>query len=324
MAHELEIENGSAKMFYVGEVPWHSLGTKLDKPPTIREAIECAKLDWKVATKQLVIQENGEKVPAFATVRETDGKVLGVVGPGYKPIQNETAFDWFEPMVASGEVSLETAGVLKEGRHVWVLGRINRDPVEIVPGDEVIPFILFSNSHDGTRMARAGFTNVRAVCANTVHAAETSKLSKLLKVRHTKNAGLALDGIREIMDIVNRQFETTTEGMRKLARLGVTEETVKEYVRKVFQPKIILGDEMSDNQEERCDRLVDNIIPLFRHQTNQIAGVKDTAWGMYNAVTHYLSHDRGRNVDNRVTSLWMGDSATTGQRAFQVAMAMVA
>jgi len=40
MAHELEIENGSAKMFYVGEVPWHSLGTKLDKPPTIREAIE--------------------------------------------------------------------------------------------------------------------------------------------------------------------------------------------------------------------------------------------------------------------------------------------
>ena len=247
-----------------------------------------------------------------------------MVGPGYKPIQNETAFDWFEPMVASGEVSLETAGVLKEGRHVWVLGRINRDPVEIVPGDEVIPFILFSNSHDGTRMARAGFTNVRAVCANTVHAAETSKLSKLLKVRHTKNAGLALDGIREIMDIVNRQFETTTEGMRKLARLGVTEETVKEYVRKVFQPKIILGDEMSDNQEERCDRLVDNIIPLFRHQTNQIAGVKDTAWGMYNAVTHYLSHDRGRNVDNRVTSLWMGDSATTGQRAFQVAMAMVA
>ena len=29
MAHELEIVNGNAQMAYVGDVPWHGLGTKV-------------------------------------------------------------------------------------------------------------------------------------------------------------------------------------------------------------------------------------------------------------------------------------------------------
>ena len=40
MAHELEIDgNGQAKMFFVGETPWHGLGKKLEAPPTVKEAL---------------------------------------------------------------------------------------------------------------------------------------------------------------------------------------------------------------------------------------------------------------------------------------------
>ena len=55
MAHELEIRNGAASMFYVDETPWHGLGTKLDHPATAKEAMIAAKLDWKVAKLPLYV-----------------------------------------------------------------------------------------------------------------------------------------------------------------------------------------------------------------------------------------------------------------------------
>jgi hypothetical protein len=48
MAHNLLIQNGQASMFYINEVPWHGLGTKLNKPATAQEAIQAANLDWPV------------------------------------------------------------------------------------------------------------------------------------------------------------------------------------------------------------------------------------------------------------------------------------
>ena len=34
MAHELEIVDGKAQMAYVGDVPWHGLGTKVEADVT--------------------------------------------------------------------------------------------------------------------------------------------------------------------------------------------------------------------------------------------------------------------------------------------------
>jgi hypothetical protein len=48
MAHELSIDGGRAAMFYVGEKPWHRLGTQLEAPPSSEAAIAAAGLDWTV------------------------------------------------------------------------------------------------------------------------------------------------------------------------------------------------------------------------------------------------------------------------------------
>jgi len=54
MAHELNIEEGQASMMFVGEVPWHGLGTRLQKAPkTAEEAIKAARLEWEVGQKRV-------------------------------------------------------------------------------------------------------------------------------------------------------------------------------------------------------------------------------------------------------------------------------
>ena len=59
MPHDLSrTANVKAEVMFVGEMPWHGLGTKLEKPPaTAAEALRAARLEWKIEKKQLYIGE---------------------------------------------------------------------------------------------------------------------------------------------------------------------------------------------------------------------------------------------------------------------------
>jgi phage/plasmid-like protein (TIGR03299 family) len=318
MAHEIE------SLFYVGEVPWHGLGKFLPDAPSVEDAIVCAGLDWEVQRKQLVIGETGAEVKAFANVRSTDSSVLGIVGPGYRPLQNKDAFGWFQPFIEDGSAVLETAGSLRKGKHVWILARIKRDPIEIVKGDPVQAYILLSNSHDGTSSIQAGYTGIRTVCANTVAAALSAADSKLVKLRHSKSAADALEQLRETMVVADREFVATTDVMKAMARKGVSVESLKKYIRVVFEPKMTLDSE--EEIEEKMKRTYAKVIPLFeKGRGNDLPGVNGTLWGAYNAVTEYLTWERGRSNDTRLESLWMGgEGAKIAQRALTEAMRIAA
>lgn len=320
-----EIEN----MFSVAQVPWHGLGTILDNPPTIEDGIRLAGLDWEVKIEPLVLKNGGLDVPANATVRTIGDKtdVLGVVGPRYTPIQNVDAFKFFQPFIDGKAASLETAGSLRNGQRVWVLAKVTHSSmIDVVPGDSVERFILLSNSHDGSQAARVGWTATRVVCANTLAIAHSSASSKLLKVRHTKNANDALNVVREVMQIAEEEFLATAAQWRQLAKFGVTQKTLKAYVRRVFDPKIT--EDVTDAEvveSSTCARVLPDIIRLFEEGAGaNLEGSKGTMWGAMNAVTNYLTHERGRSDDIRLDSLWFGQGQTLNQRALQVGLKMAA
>ena len=99
MAHELATTNGKAAMMYVGETPWHRLGTKLYNPATAAEAIIAAGLDYDVTLTALTTI-HGTPVPKRRAVVRTDSnQVLGVVSPSYTPIQNRACFNFLDEVV---------------------------------------------------------------------------------------------------------------------------------------------------------------------------------------------------------------------------------
>lgn len=320
MAHELEMVNGKASMFFVGETPWHGLGTSLDAPPTVEEGIKAAGLDWEVGVKPLQTID-GEEVDHKATYRVTDGKIFGVVGPGYRPLQNREAFAWFQPLLDSGEVSLHTAGSLQDGKKVWVLAKINKPALEIAPGDLVERFVLLSNSHDGTRAVRLGFTPIRVVCANTLRMAHNAEAesNKLIKVLHTKNVVQSLEAIREIMDVANAQFEASAEQYRKLAQFKISKADLRKYV------KVVLGVDEKDESELPAQTLtkIGAIINAAEvGKGNDMPAIRGTLWAAYNGVTEYLGYEYGRTQDSRLDSLWWGQNAKVSQKALEVALQM--
>lgn len=335
MAHLLE------SMFSVVETPWHKLGVILDAPPTTAEAIKVSGLDWNVEKKPLFLA-TGEKVEAFANVRTSDHSILANhVGPDYTLLQNRDAFAWFDPFLASGEATLETAGSLRDGAVVWVLARIGADSV-IVPrsDDRVAKYLLLSNSHNGRESVRIGETPTRVVCANTLAMAH-AKGNKLKRVKHTASMLGKLGAARALISEENEKFEKTAEKYRALARRQVSAREVAQVVSHVFEaPPVGFRDDdlMSELLRDRFatpekeDRKMRNarerhetIVELFeRGRGNDMPGVKGTAWALYNGVTEYLQYERPRsNEATRLDSLTFGDGAEKSERALDRLLEMV-
>lgn len=313
MASEVE------QMFSVKETPWHKLGRVVREAPSVEDAIQLAGLNWQVEMRALQTVNGALKVPERAIVRSSDESVLGVVGSDYVPLQNDRAFEFFNPFLESNECSLETAGSLRQGRRIWILAKLNRDPIKITKNDVVQKFLLLSNSHEGYSSVRVGFSPVRVVCANTLAMAHDNKQSQLLRVRHQSTMLENLDQVREIVNTANASFEATAKQYRALAECAVNESDVKEYVKLVFFDKKIETERM----ELRLEKMTETITRLFETgRGNDTKGTRGTAWALYNGVTEYLSYEAGKDSDQRLNSLWFGLNANRNKRAFEMALNM--
>ncbi len=311
MAHQIE------EMMYVGATPWHNLGNRfVEAPKTLEEAMVAAGLNWTVSTQKLFL-DNGMQAPAMATVRDSDKSILGVVGMGYKPLQNKNAFDFFNPFIESGAATIETAGSLMQGKRVWVQAKITSD-VDVVKGNDIIErYILLSNSHDGTMAVRAGFVPRRVVCQNTLTMAINDSASQLIRIKHSQKVEENLEAVGKIMNLANNAFETTLEQYRFLANKQINSKDLEKYIKIVFK--------LDEDKEDSGKRLISNIIPLFeKGRGNDMAEIKGTYWSAYNSISEYLQYQKGNDEQIRLNNLWFGTSKTTLENALKVAVDLAA
>jgi len=75
------------------------------------------------------------------------------------------------------------------------------------------------------------------------------------------------------------------------------------------------------------ERAIAKALSLFDGQGKgaDLASAKGTAFGLLNAVTEFIDHERrAKSVDHRLESAWFGQGATIKQKAFDQALLMVA
>jgi len=309
-------------MGYVGMRPWHELGTNITDPaiatdPT-RFQIECG-LDWQVEKVPVICEDTHQATTHFATRRQTDGRVLGVVGPRYEVFQNERMFEWFAPFLESGEALFETGGSLKDGTIVWALAKVCDLEELVKPGDRVASYVLLSHAHDGTQSIRAGFTTTRVVCFNTLSAAHSSSESKLLRVPHTRSHEKALELIRETMELQTQEFKADADLYRKLAQTRVNEKDLKRYI------QAALTDTITEEEfEDLSPQLQNQVDRAFELAISGMGNSGETLWDGYNGITQYLTWEKGRSEDSRLRSLWFGSARDLNAHALDVARQLVA
>ncbi len=268
-------------LFSVREKPWHGLGTIVREAPTSAEAIRLAGLDWTVVQEPIYTNFNKVVEGYRANVRSTDRKVLGVVSDRYKVVQNVEAFSFTDELLGSG-VRYETAGSLQEGKKVWLLARLPRE--YIVAGERISPYLVFSNTHDGSGSVKVAITPVRVVCNNTLNLAlNTAKRS--FSMIHTGNIQDKIQEAKDTLFMAEEYMDCLGVEFEQLRRQKITDAQVKEYIEQLLP----MEKNPTPIQSKNSIRLREDMMRRY-YDAPDLQKVGNNAYRFVNAVSDFATH----------------------------------
>ncbi len=268
-------------MFYVRETPWHGLGTRVQETPSSSEALIKAGLDWNVV-QEPIYTETEELIEGYkANVRDSDRKVLGVVTDRYKVIQNQEAFAFTDELLGEG-VRYETAGSLQGGKKVWLLAHMPHE--YIISGERISPYLLFSNTHDGSGAIKVALTPIRVVCQNTLNLA-LSQASRSWSMIHTGNIQNKLQEAKDTLFMAEKYMDNLGKEFETLRMQSMTDKQVMEFIETLLP----IEDNATSQQKRNMKRLQEDM-KIRYFDAPDLQDVGRNAYRFINAVSDFATH----------------------------------
>ena len=268
-------------MFYVRETPWHGLGTKVLEAPASKDALQLAGLDWRVLQEPIYTAME-ELVDGYkANVRDSDRKVLGVVTDRYRVIQNDEAFAFTDELLGAG-VKYETAGSLQGGRKVWLLAHMPHE--YIISGERISPYLLFSNTHDGSGAIKVALTPIRVVCQNTLNLA-LAGAKRSWSMIHTGDIKEKMQEAKDTLFLAEKYMDELGKEFEALRMKKLTDKQVMEYI-EILLP---IEDGSTPQQEKNMKRLREDM-KIRYFDAPDLQEVGKNAYRFVNAVSDFATH----------------------------------
>ena len=268
-------------MFYVRETPWHGLGTKVLEAPASKDALQLAGLNWRVMQEPIYTAME-ELVDGYkANVRDSDRKVLGVVTDRYRVIQNDEAFAFTDELLGAG-VKYETAGSLQGGRKVWLLAHMPHE--YIISGERISPYLLFSNTHDGSGAIKVALTPIRVVCQNTLNLA-LARAKRSWSMIHTGDIREKMQEAKDTLFLAEKYMDELGKEFEALRMKKLTDKQVMEYI-EILLP---IEDGSTPQQEKNMKRLREDM-KIRYFDAPDLQEVGKNAYRFVNAVSDFATH----------------------------------
>lgn len=325
MAHEIDMSAGYAAAAYARVPAWHGLGKVLPNPMEPEEAIEAAGIGWEVECQPVyrkfefdgnfnIIEDRR------IVVRKDTDAILGHVGNQYVPLQQMDQVGFLKGVVGSG-CKIDACGSLRDGKRIWFLCDLKAS-YDVLPGDEVKPYLLTINGHDGNLAWFAMMTGDRVVCANIL-AAAMSKVGldsngnhvkgsgkDFVKLRHNGKLAENIEQAKVALGIARSAAQRQAEQAKALvAKKMRTEDLSKFFVEQVEALKF---------SKERSEMVLQELAMGLEAETNNLKGMRGTAWQAFNVWGEWLDHSPRRiSPSVRMESLWIGEGSRAKAKAWE-------
>lgn len=310
MAHMVET------MFSVREKPWHGLGTIVAEAPTSQEALQIAGLNWNVIQKDIMTADGSGIIQGFkANVRDSDDSVLGIVTDRYRVVQNTEAFAFTDTLLGEG-VRYETAGSLQNGRRTWMLARLPHQ--YIINGEEITPYLVFMNSHDGSGAIKVAMTPVRVVCNNTLNLA-LSTAKRSWSCNHTGDIVGKMNEARDTLLLAGQYMGELGKSFTELNRIKLSDGKVIELI-----DTLIPENEGATVQQKKNSRRMREDMKVRYFEAPDLKNTGKNGYRFINAVSDFATHARPlRERSNYRESLFARtiDGNPLIDKAYQMVMA---
>lgn len=282
MAHEIELNDS---LFVTRTPAWHGLGIVVQEALSSEDALRIAGLDWEVEQAPVYRQEVtgfGIKTTEIdnyrVNFRSDDNTVLGIVGDGYRIVQNREAFAFTDHLIGQG-ARYESAGSLRGGRRVWMLARM---PETKILGDKIEPYLVFSNGHDGRNAVKVAITPIRVVCMNTLNLA-LGTATRAWSTNHQGDIQGKLQDAERTLQLSANYMTALAEDAERLVEIAVTKNMLAE----------LTVDLLPLPKDQKRHDLVRNMRKefMYRYQSApDLERFRGTGWGFINAVADFADH----------------------------------
>lgn len=299
MAHELDLSNGRENMAYVGEMPWHGLGSQLSENAPLETWEVEAGMSWKISKSALSYSDAAGNAHEFkdrqVLYRSDNSAALGVVSKGYRMVQPNEVLEFFRDLIDGQGFQLETAGCLFGGRKFWALAKTGSS-TKILGQDEISPYLLMATSCDGSMSTAVHLTSVRVVCNNTLRMSIGSQANRA-KIRVPHSATFDPKSVKAQLGIAGDAWENFLGNISTLSKFKIHRDeaiqVVADELKSEWKDKD--GNDMATAEMVDSSLVLRRIINLFDGEGlgADYLSSKGTAWGLVNAVTEYFDHEAG-------------------------------
>lgn len=275
------------KMYFEG------IGVNVQNASSLETAINVSGLNFNVNKQPLqfttqVPQQLGNQTVLvnaphpypnqYATVRTDTLEPLGIVGKDYQILQNIEAFDFLDSLV--GEAKFETAGLYGNGAKSFIT--MSTEPMKILD-DNIAPYILFTNSFDGSGAVKVMFTPIRVFCSNCLVLAIKNATNKL-SIRHSRSLQSRLDNARYVLLNNTNYLNALKAQSEKLAVTPFSAEAFEALARELFP----VNKEDKEIIQVRNEAQIEQLLRAYRQ--DDLQNFNNTAYKVVQAVADFESH----------------------------------
>lgn len=269
-------------MFFVRTTPWHGLGIMVAEALSSSEALKKSGLDWSVI-QQPIYTSKGILIPNYkANVRDKDNSILGIVTDRYTVVQNVEAFEFTDNLLGEG-VRYETAGSLVGGRRVWLLAKLPEK--YIINGEKIEPYLVFSNSHDGSAAITASMTPIRVVCQNTLNLA-LRQAQRSWSFKHVGNLQGKLHEARETLELAHGYMGELGKDIDILNRIKLTDSKAINIIQDDLAP---MPDNATALQKKNVNQVREDMITRY-FEAPDLKSLPKNGYRLINAISDYATH----------------------------------